>query len=425
MRMSKIIAGFSKLTKEEKIAWLTENYFSNQPEITQTLKQYWNVDQKLQQLHDDFIENTISNFYMPYGIAPNFIINGQDYVIPMVVEESSVVAAASLVAKYWSTRGGFKTQVISTTKIGQVHFMYQGDKKALTTYFEQQKQALYSATASITKNMEKRGGGILDIQLIDKTDKLANYYQLHVAFETKDSMGANFINSCLEAIAKTFQKDDIEIVMSILSNYVPQCLVRAEVSCKIEDLGGENPQKFAQKFEQAVKIAEIEPYRAVTHNKGIMNGIDSVVLATGNDFRAIEAGAHAYASKDGQYRSLTHCETKNGIFKFWIEIPLALGTVGGLTGLHPMAKLSLDMMQKPSAKQLMEIVATAGLAQNFAALRALTTKGIQHGHMKMHLQNILNQLEATSEEKEIVSTYFDNKTVSHSAVVDKVNELRN
>ncbi|MCG8748457.1 hydroxymethylglutaryl-CoA reductase, degradative [Tenacibaculum finnmarkense] len=423
--MSKIIAGFSKLTKEEKIAWLTENYFSNQPEITQTLKQYWNVDQKLQQLHDDFIENTISNFYMPYGIAPNFIINGQDYVIPMVVEESSVVAAASLVAKYWSTRGGFKTQVISTTKIGQVHFMYQGDKKALTTYFEQQKQALYSATASITKNMEKRGGGILDIQLIDKTDKLANYYQLHVAFETKDSMGANFINSCLEAIAKTFQKDDIEIVMSILSNYVPQCLVRAEVSCKIEDLGGENPQKFAQKFEQAVKIAEIEPYRAVTHNKGIMNGIDSVVLATGNDFRAIEAGAHAYASKDGQYRSLTHCETKNGIFKFWIEIPLALGTVGGLTGLHPMAKLSLDMMQKPSAKQLMEIVATAGLAQNFAALRALTTKGIQHGHMKMHLQNILNQLEATSEEKEIVTTYFDNKTVSHSAVVDKVNELRN
>ncbi|MCG8806933.1 hydroxymethylglutaryl-CoA reductase, degradative [Tenacibaculum finnmarkense] len=423
--MSKIIAGFSKLTKEEKIAWLTENYFSNQPEITQTLKQYWNVDQKLQQLHDDFIENTISNFYMPYGIAPNFIINGQDYVIPMVVEESSVVAAASLVAKYWSTRGGFKTQVISTTKIGQVHFMYQGDKKALTTYFEQQKQALYSATASITKNMEKRGGGILDIQLIDKTDKLANYYQLHVTFETKDSMGANFINSCLEAIAKTFRKDDIEIVMSILSNYVPQCLVRAEVSCKIEDLGGENPQKFAQKFEQAVKIAEIEPYRAVTHNKGIMNGIDSVVLATGNDFRAIEAGAHAYASKDGQYRSLTHCETKNGIFKFWIEIPLALGTVGGLTGLHPMAKLSLDMMQKPSAKQLMEIVATAGLAQNFAALRALTTKGIQHGHMKMHLQNILNQLEATSEEKEIVSTYFDNKTVSHSAVVAKVNELRN
>lgn len=422
--MSKIVAGFSKLTKEEKIDWLAKTYFNNQPEIIKTLKKYWNVDEKLQQLHDDFIENTISNFYMPYGIAPNFVINGSDYVIPMVVEESSVVAAASLVAKYWSTRGGFKTEVISTTKIGQVHFMYQGNKADLTTYFKQQKEKLYAATASITKNMEKRGGGILDIQLVDKTNKLDNYYQLHVTFDTKDSMGANFINSCLEAIAKTFRKDDIEVVMSILSNYVPQCIVKAEVSCKVEELGGENPQKFAQKFHQAVKIAEIEPYRAVTHNKGIMNGIDAVVLATGNDFRAIEAGAHAYASKDGQYKSLTHCEVKNDIFRFWIEIPLALGTVGGLTALHPMAKLSLNMMQKPSARKLMEIIATAGLAQNFAALRALTTKGIQHGHMKMHLQNILNQLEATRSEKEIITAYFENKTVSHSAVVAKFNELR-
>lgn len=422
--MSKTISGFSKLTKEEKIDWLAKTYFNNQPEIIQTITQYWNVDGKLQQLHDDFIENTISNFYMPYGIAPNFIINGRSYVIPMVVEESSVVAAASLVAKFWSTRGGFKTEVISTTKIGQVHFMYAGDKKELETYFNQQKTELYAATASITKNMEKRGGGILDIQLVDKTDKLANYYQLHVTFETKDSMGANFINSCLEAIAKTFRKDDIEIVMSILSNYVPECLVKAEVSCKVEELGGENPEKFAQKFEQAVKIAEVEPYRAVTHNKGIMNGIDAVVLATGNDFRAIEAGAHAYASKDGQYKSLTHCEVKDGIFRFWIEIPLALGTVGGLTALHPMAKLSLDMMQKPSARTLMQIIAAAGLAQNFAALRALTTKGIQHGHMKMHLMNILNQHKATNEEKEAVVAYFEDRTASHSAVVEKLNELR-
>jgi hydroxymethylglutaryl-CoA reductase len=422
--MSKIIAGFSKLTKEEKIDWLAKTYFNSQPEITQTLKQYWNVDAKLQQLHDDFIENTISNFYMPYGIAPNFVINGRDYVIPMVVEESSVVAAASLVAKYWSTRGGFKTEVVSTTKIGQVHFMYEGNKVDLENYFNQQKPLLLKATASITKNMEKRGGGILDIQLIDKTDKLANYFQLHVTFETKDSMGANFINSCLEAMANQFRRDDIEIVMSILSNYVTDCIVKAEVSCNIEDLGGENPRKFAQKFHQAIQIAEIEPYRAVTHNKGIMNGIDAVVLATGNDFRAIEAGAHAYASKDGHYKTLTHCEIKGDIFRFWIEIPLALGTVGGLTALHPMAKLSLDMMQKPSAKELMEIIATAGLAQNFAALRALTTKGIQHGHMKMHLQNILNQLEATSKEREIITAYFESETVSHSAVVDKFNELR-
>ena len=422
--MAKIISGFSKLTKEEKINWLAENYFSNMPEVIKTIKQYWNKNDELQQLHDDFIENTISNFYMPYGVAPNFLINDSAYVIPMVVEESSVVAAASLVAKFWSTRGGFKTTVLGTTKIGQVHFMFAGNKKDLENYFNQQKTELRAATASITKNMEKRGGGILDIRLVDKTDKLDHYYQLHVTFETKDSMGANFINSCLEAIANKFRNDDVEIVMSILSNYVPECLVRAEVSCKIEDLGGENPQKFAEKFYQAVKIAEIEPYRAVTHNKGIMNGIDAVVLATGNDFRAIEAGAHAYASKDGQYKSLSHCSIDDGVFKFWIELPLALGTVGGLTALHPMAKLSLEMLQKPSARTLMQIMAAAGLAQNFAALRALTTKGIQHGHMKMHLQNILNQFNANDKEKEIVTAFFEKRTVSHSAVVEKINSLR-
>ena len=422
--MTKIISGFSKLSKNEKIQWLSENYFSAQPEIINTIQQYWNADEKLQQLHDDFIENTISNFYLPYGVAPNFIINEKNYTIPMVIEESSVVAAASLVAKFWSTRGGFKSEVIGTKKIGQVHFMFEGNKKDLTAYFEEQKAHLYAATAAITKNMEKRGGGILDIVLVDKTAELDNYYQLHVTFETKDSMGANFINSCLEAIAKTFQKEDIEIVMSILSNYVPECIVRAEVSCKIEELGGTDPHQFARKFQQAVKIAEIEPYRAVTHNKGIMNGIDAVVLATGNDFRAIEAAAHAYATKDGSYSSLTHCEIKDGIFRFWIEIPLALGTVGGLTALHPMAKLSLDLLQNPSAPELMQIIATAGLAQNFAALRALTTSGIQEGHMKMHLMNILNQLNANEAEKEAVVAYFKGKTVTHSAVVEKYQELK-
>ena len=422
--MRKIISGFSKLSKKEKINWLIENYFHNQSETLKTITQYWNSDTALQQLHDDFIENTISNFYMPFGIAPNFVINNKDYVIPMVVEESSVVAAASLVAKFWSTRGGFKTKVIGTTKIGHVHFMFAGDGSVLQDYFDENKTELLQATASITKNMEKRGGGILEIQLVDKTDALSNYYQLEVTFETKDSMGANFINSCLEAIAKKFEKQDIEIVMSILSNYVPECLVSAEVSCKVEELGGQNPQKFAEKFRQAIQIASVEPYRAVTHNKGIMNGIDAVVLATGNDFRAVEAGAHAYASRSGQYKSLSHCEIKDGIFRFWIEVPLALGTVGGLTALHPMAKLSLEMLQKPSAKTLMQIMAAAGLAQNFAALRALTTKGIQEGHMKMHLQNILNQFHLNDQEKQLVTAYFDNKTVTHSAVVEKIKALR-
>lgn len=423
--MSKMISGFSKLTKEEKINWLVTNYFTDQTEIVSIIKKYWNSDELLQQLHDDFIENTISNFYLPYGVAPNFLINNTSYTIPMVIEESSVVAAASLVAKFWSTRGGFKAEVLSTTKIGQVHFIYYGDKNELIQYFNSKKEFFKIATASITKNMEKRGGGILDIQLVDKTEKLPNYYQIHVTFETVDSMGANFINSCLEAIAKEFRNDAIEIVMSILSNYVPECLVRAEVSCNIEELGGEDPQQFAKKFYQAVQIAGVEPHRAVTHNKGIMNGIDAVVLATGNDFRAIEAGVHAYAAKSGHYTSLTHCEISNGIFRFWIEVPLAVGTVGGLTSLHPLAKLSLEMLQQPTAKELMMIMATAGLAQNFAALRALTTKGIQHGHMKMHLMNILNQLGASDQEKTAITNYFDGKTVTHSAVVDKFQEVRN
>lgn len=421
--MSKAVSGFSKLNKNEKINWLISNFFNENEKVKHVLEQYWNSNTILQDLHDDFIENTISNFYLPFAIAPNFVINGKDYTIPMTIEESSVVAAASLVAKFWSTRGGFKATVVSTIKIGQVHFMFEGDKNKLQTYFSLKKEQLFRVTEDITKNMKKRGGGILDIELRDKTEDLANYFQLHVTFETADSMGANFINSCLEAIANEFEKEGIQIVMSILSNYVPDCLVRAEVSCKVEELYAEKSELFAQKFVQAVQIANAEPHRAVTHNKGIMNGVDAVVLATGNDFRAIEAGAHAYASRDGYYKSLTNATIENGIFKFWIEIPLALGTVGGLTKLHPLSKLSLELLENPTAKELMEIIAVAGLAQNFAALRALTTTGIQKGHMKMHLTNIIKQLGATDEEKQFLINYFENKTVTHNAVVEAYNKL--
>ncbi|MBL4745028.1 MAG: hydroxymethylglutaryl-CoA reductase, degradative [Flavobacteriaceae bacterium] len=416
--MPKTVSGFSKFSKEEKLQWMLSSFFKEDASVENTLKQYWNSNEVLQDLHDDFIENTLSNFYLPFAIAPNFKINGRDYAVPMVTEESSVVAAASLVAKFWSTRGGFKASVIASEKIGQVHFMYAGDATELRDYFEKKKSDLYKVTEGITKNMRKRGGGILEIELRDKTTELANYYQLHITFETKDSMGANFINSCLEAIANEFENETISVVMSILSNYVPNCLVRAEVSCPVSDLYVENSVEFAQKFKQAIQIANIEPHRAVTHNKGVMNGVDAVILATGNDFRAIESGAHAYAAKSGSYKSLTHCEIKDEVFRFWIEIPLAVGTVGGLTGLHPLSKLSLQLLGSPSAHELMMIVAVAGLAQNFAALRALTTTGIQKGHMKMHLTNIIKQLGASSEEKQFLISYFENKTVTHNAVVE-------
>ena len=438
--MNQAVSGFSKLSKEEKINWIAHRYFSDPLQATCLLKNYWNSDANVQKLHDDFIENTITNFYLPLGVAPNFIINGKEHTIPMAIEESSVVAAAAKSAKFWSTRGGFKATVINTEKIGQVHFIFVGDTQKLEEFFLHIKPKLFTDTENTTKNMRQRGGGIIDIELRNKTHKLPGYFQLHATFETKDSMGANFINSCLEQFAKTFKQQamlfeafsptekNIEIVMSILSNYVPNCIVRAEVSCKVEELAEkkiEDPQEFAEKFVRAIQIAQIEPFRAVTHNKGIMNGIDAVVLATGNDFRAVEAGIHAYASRDGQYRSLSSATIENGIFSFWIEIPLALGTVGGLTSLHPLVKFSLTMLENPSAKELMQIVAVAGLAQNFAALRSLTTTGIQEGHMKMHLNNILNQLEATTDERNLVKDHFKENVVSHAAVVSFIENLRN
>jgi hydroxymethylglutaryl-CoA reductase len=437
--MKQAVSGFSKLSKDEKINWIAKTYFSNPSQAIATIKQYWNNDSKLQQLHDEFIENTISNFYLPMGIAPNFLINNTYYSVPMVIEESSVVAAAAKAAKFWSVRGGFKTTVLGTQKIGQVHFMYSGDFEKLVRFFEQIKPQFYTDTDNITKNMQQRGGGITSIELRNKTNQLENYYQIHATFETKDSMGANFINSCLEQFAKTLKREaqlfehfstiekNIEVVMCILSNYVPNCVVRAEVSCKIEELAEkkiDNPQEFAEKFVQAVQIAEIEPFRAVTHNKGVMNGIDAVVLATGNDFRAIEAGAHAYASRNGAYSSLSHAKIEGDVFTFWLEIPLALGTVGGLTSLHPLVKLALEILEKPSAEELMQIVAATGLAQNFAALRSLTTTGIQEGHMKMHLNNILNQYQATKEERIAVIKHFENNTISHASVVELIENLR-
>jgi len=436
--MNNAVAGFSKLSKKEKINWIANTYFSSPEETLTIIRNYWNTDEKLQQLHDEFIENTITNLYIPLGVAPNFLINGKYKTIPMAIEESSVVAAASKAAKYWSTRGGFKATVIATEKIGQVHFTFNGNAQKLESFFNQIKPKILSDTQSITKNMQQRGGGILDIKLKDKRSLLENYFQLHATFETKDSMGANFINSCLEQFATTlkdefhhsdlFSEDEtLKVIMSILSNYVPNCIVKAEVSCPIEDLTEKhisNPQEFAERFVQAVQIAEVEPFRAVTHDKGIMNGIDAVILATGNDFRAVEAGVHAYASKNGQYSSLSHAKIEDGIFTFWLEIPLALGTVGGLTSLHPLVKLCFDILEKPSAKELMEVVAVAGLAQNFAALRSLTTTGIQEGHMKMHLNNIINQFEATEEERHLIKTHFKKNAVSHSAVVEFIENLR-
>ncbi len=435
------VEGFSKLSKQQKIDWLIKEYLNGNTEYQDILQQYWNEDAGLQKLHDEFSENTISNFYMPYGIAPNFLIDGKLLALPMAVEESSVVAAASKAAKFWLEKGGFKTTIINTKKLGHTHFVIKAEPHKVLHFFNfKLKKKLLQATEDITRNMRNRGGGILDIKLIDKTAELEHYFQLKASFDTVDSMGANFINSCLEQFGKTLkeevekdeeftaeEKASLQVIMNILSNFTPDCIVRAEVSCKIEDLkddSGISNEEFASKFKRAVTIAEIEPYRATTHNKGIMNGVDAVVIATGNDFRATEACAHAYAAKDGKYSSLTHCTVDDGIFRFWIDLPISVGVVGGLTNLHPLVKFSLALLGKPSAQELMSILAVSGLAQNFAALRSLVTTGIQKGHMKMHLLNILNQLGATEEEKAHFVAYFKDKTVTHHEVISEFERVR-
>lgn len=430
--MKKTISGFSKLSKIDKIKWIVKHFFTEPDVVMHELKSYWLADDEQQKVLDGFSENTISNYYMPYGVAPNFVINGKTYCVPMVIEESSVVAAASAAAKFWMNKGGFKTQIIDTQKVGQVHFSWNGDVEKLRSVFVELENILRHEAVHITANMQKRGGGILKIELIDFTEIENDYYQIKATFETCDSMGANFINSVLEQFGRTLtnfvathpifedSERDLTVIMAILSNYTPDCLVRTWVECPIEDLGsfpdGMTAQTFAKKFDKAVRIAQIDPHRATTHNKGIFNGIDAVVLATANDFRAIEACGHTYAARDGQYRSLSNCSIENGRFKFWMDLPLAVGTVGGLTKLHPIAKRSLELLDNPSAQELMGIIAAVGLAQNFSALRSLVTTGIQKGHMKMHLLNILNHLGAKEKEVEKAVAYFKNNAVSFTAV---------
>ncbi|MBP6826502.1 MAG: hydroxymethylglutaryl-CoA reductase, degradative [Saprospiraceae bacterium] len=433
MNMSKAIDGFSKLNKQEKIRWLMEHFTADPDATAEDLAQWQHADAQVQKVIDGFTENAVSNYTLPYSIAPNFLINGKLYAVPMVIEESSVVAAASSAAKFWLDRGGFHAEVLSTIKLGQVHFRWVGNPEKLQSLFPGIRARLIADSGDLTANMRKRGGGIRDIALLDFTHLEPDYFQLRASFETCDSMGANFINSILERFADSLEKfmteypglpdaeRDLDIVMSILSNYTPECLVRAWVETPIasfDDLAriqGTDAASLAERFATAVRIARIDPYRATTHNKGIFNGIDAVVLATGNDFRAIEACGHTYASRDGQYRSLSNCTVQGGIFRFELEIPLALGTVGGLTALHPLAKRTLEILGRPSSGDLMCIIASVGLAQNFAAVRSLITTGIQQGHMKMHLTNILNHLGASDEEAAAAQYFFQNQTVSFSA----------
>lgn len=437
MKDPRIISGFSRLTKDEKVD-LIAGQVKHSAKFAEVLRSSWHRDPHTQKLYDEFSENTLSNYYFPYGVAPNFLINGKLYMVPMVIEESSVVAAASGAAKFWAERGGFHSEVKSTRKIGQVHFLWDGDITPLREVFPALKAVMLERTHPITRNMQERGGGILDIELVDMTDRIPDYYQIKGTFDTRDSMGANFINSCLEEFAdilKEFVTEDdrfdesrLEVIMSILSNFTPECRVHTWLEC---DLGRHQgfddhfPDKeFVRRFATAVEIARVDEYRATTHNKGIFNGIDSVALATGNDFRAIEACGHTWASRDGHYRSLSQVEVSDSTFRFSIDIPIALGTVGGLTNLHPLAKYSLELLGNPNSEELMQIASVVGLANNYSAVKSLVTKGIQKGHMKMHLLNILNVFNATEAEKKQAVDYFKHEKVAYNTVSKFLESIR-
>lgn len=433
------ISGFSKLSKLEKIKTISSQF----PEISNLnhiLSKFLSSDEEINSLIDHFSENVITNYHLPFSIAPNFLINNKIYHIPMVIEESSVVAAASWSAKFWQQHGGFKAKVSSMYKSGQVHFTWKGNPEKLIETWQQIKSGIIDSLTPFLSNMHERGGGLISMDLLDKTDSLKNYYKIDLTLDTRDSMGANLINTCLEEISRQLTikiskidnfsttEKDIQIIMSILSNYTPECLVECEVECDIsafEKIDNTlTAKQFIDKFELAVNIANKEVNRAVTHNKGIFNGIDAVLLATGNDFRATESGGHAYASKNGRYRGLTEIDVCKNMFKYKLTVPLAVGTVGGVTSLHPLAKLSLQLLGSPNAEDLMKIIASAGMANNFSAIKSLVTKGIQHGHMKMHLQNILLSMHATNDEKAQLINIFKDKIVSHHEVKNYLNYLR-
>ena len=427
------IIGFSKLSRDEKISWVSKNFLDNSDEFESILNKYLNDHKDIQSIHNSLSENAISNFLLPYSISPNFLINHKNYCVPLVTEESSVVAALSNSSKFWYDRGGFKSKVISKIKTGQIHFKYNGNAENLGRFINDNERRLIGSTDRITKKMRERGGGISKIRLVNKSAELKSYYQLHVDFETVDAMGANFINSCLEIMSKEFHQllndspqfkeseKKIEVIMSILSNYTPECIVESSLECKIIDLGnidGMSSEEFAFRFKNAFDIADIDINRAVTHNKGIMNGVDAVLISTGNDFRAVEAGIHAFASRKGKYKSLSECTIIDNIFKISLRIPLSVGTVGGITDVHPMVKLSLKLLNSPTSDDLMKIICSVGLAQNFAAVKSLVTTGIQKGHMKMHLINLLIKQNATKDQIDKSEEYFKDKEINSKSVKD-------
>ncbi len=386
------IPGFYKLSLEERLR-LVADFAGLSGEEVETLKKVGNLDLKIA---DIMIENVIGTMAYPFAVAVNFLINGRDYLIPMVIEESSVVAAASNAARVMRRDGGIRARTTGPLMIGQIQVLGLRDPWYQRMIVLEHKEEILDLANAQDPVLVKLGGGAKDVEARVVEGPRGPMLIVHLIVDVRDAMGANAVNTMAEAVSPLIEKiTGGRTHLRIISNLADKRLVRAWVKVYKEEIGGEN---VVDAIVDAWAFAAADPYRAATHNKGIMNGVIAVALATGQDHRAIEAGAHAYAAKDGRYRPLSVWEKdKDGNLVGSLEMPMAVGIVGGATKVHPVARIALKILGVKTATELAEVMGAVGLAQNFAALRALATEGIQKGHMKLHARNIAVMAGATGE----------------------------
>jgi len=419
MVRSSRIEGFYKLSMSDRLKMVKE--FSDlSDEETLALSGFAGVDPAIP---DKMIENAIGSFALPLGIAVNFQINGKDYLVPMAIEEPSVVAAASNSAKMARDKGGFWTSSTPPVMIGQVQITGVRDPSRVKHTILEKKEEILELANKQDPMLIKLGGGARDLEVrVVNTMKGPNVI-VHLLVDVRDAMGANAVNTMAEAVAPLVEKiAGGRVRLRILSNLADHRLARARAVWSKESIGGE---EVVDGIIEAYLFADADPYRCATHNKGIMNGIDAVILATGNDTRAIEAGAHSYAARTGSYKPLTTFEkTPEGDLAGTIELPMAVGLVGGATKVHPTAKACIKLLGVKNAQELGEIVAAVGLAQNMAALRALATEGIQKGHMTLHAKNIVTSVGCPPElVDEVVKTIVSEKKIRMDRAQEVIEEL--
>jgi hydroxymethylglutaryl-CoA reductase len=382
------IPGFYKLSPDQRLKEVQTRAGLTEEEVAILAAQGLNVAQA-----DRMSENVVGTFALPLGIAVNFRINGQDRLVPMVIEEPSVVAAASNAARIVREGGGFVAEATAPQMIGQIQVLEVDDPDGARVRLMAERGRLLEVANRQDPVLVELGGGARDLEVRVLADTLAGpMLVVHLIYDCRDAMGANAINTAVEALAPLVEEiTGGKVLLRILSNLADRRLARAKAVIPIQALAAEDFQgtEVAEGIVQAYAMAEVDPYRAATHNKGIMNGVDAVLLATGNDWRAVEAGAHAYAARSGKYSSLSIWEMDvDGNLVGTLEMPLAVGIVGGATKAHPAARVALKVLGVSSAQELAQVVVAVGLAQNLAALRALATEGIQRGHMQLHARSM-------------------------------------